>query len=138
MGFYKVAQYYYYPGWHEPGTVLEAIINRQAWESLSPELQEILRQAIIAQNTWMLAQFDAQNNFYLQKLINEENVELRPFPDEVMQTLHGYAIDVLEEVAASDPMSGKVYDSFKKFQADVSAWANISEKAFYNSIQVDV
>ena len=59
------------------------LLTGKPGESLSPELQEILRQAIIAQNTWMLAQFDAQNNFYLQKLINEENVELRPFPDEV-------------------------------------------------------
>jgi TRAP-type mannitol/chloroaromatic compound transport system substrate-binding protein len=134
MGFYKVAKFYYYPGWHEPGTVLEAIINRKAWESLTPDLQEIVRQAIIAQNTWMLAQFDAQNNFYLQKLINEEKVDLRPFPDEVMTTLHGYATDVLNELAATDPMSKKVYESFSKFQKDVAAWAEISERSFYNSI----
>lgn len=138
MGFYKVAKFYYYPGWHEPGTVLESIINRQAWEALTPDLQEILRQAIIAQNALMLAQSDAQNNFYLQKMINEENVDLRPFPDDVMKTLHGYAQDVLNEVAASDPMSKKVYDSFQKFQKEVAAWGNISEKAFYNSIQIEV
>ncbi|MCG3208549.1 MAG: Monocarboxylate 2-oxoacid-binding periplasmic protein [Anaerolineae bacterium] len=138
MGFYKVAKFYYYPGWHEPGTVLESIINRKAWDALSPDLQEVLRQAIIAQNASMLAQSDAQNNFYLQKMINEENVDLRPFPDDVMKALHGYALDVLDGVAASDPMSKKVYDSFRKFQKDVAAWGKISEKAFYNSIEVEV
>ncbi|GAB4423102.1 MAG: TRAP transporter substrate-binding protein DctP [Anaerolineae bacterium] len=138
MGFYKVAQYYYYPGWHEPGSVLELIINRQAWEGLSPDLQEIVRQAAYAQNTWMLAQFDAVNGSYLAKLVNEEGAELRPFPDDVLDTLHGYAEEVLADVAAGDAMSKKVYESFSKFQREVAGWSNVSEKAFYNGVQVEV
>ncbi|MFQ5587105.1 MAG: TRAP transporter substrate-binding protein, partial [Thermodesulfobacteriota bacterium] len=45
MGFHKVARYYYYPGWHEPGTVLEVIINRGAFARLPKELQQVVRSA---------------------------------------------------------------------------------------------
>jgi len=138
MGFQKVAQYYYYPGWHEPGSVLELLVNRDAYNAIPKDLQSIVRRAAEAQNTWMLAQFDAKNNASLQKLINEDGVELRQFPDDLMVALKGFADEVLADVAAGDPMSKKVYESFSAFQKEVAAWGNISEKAFYNLVQVEV
>lgn len=138
LGFQNVAQYYYYPGWHEPGSVLELIVNRQAWEGLSPDLQQIVRTAANAQNTWMLAQFDAQNGSALRDLVDNEGVELRQFPDEVMDGLAQAAEEVLTEVADSDPTAAKVYDSFRSFQQEVAAWGNVSERPYYNLIQTDV
>lgn len=135
MGFQKVAKYYYYPGWHEPGSVLELIINREAWESLPGDLQMIVRRAADAQNPWMLAQFDARNNGALQKLITEDGVTLRPFPEEVMTALREASLAVIEDVAANDAMSGKVWASFDAFQKGVADWGAVSEKAFYNLIQ---
>jgi len=135
MGFHKVAQYYYYPGWHEPGSVLELIVNREAWEALPVDIQLILKHMADSQNTWMLAQFDANNNAALQRMITEENVKLRPFPDEVMAALREASLEVIEEVAAGDAMSNKVWDSFRTFMDEVGQWGVVSEKAFYNLIQ---
>ena len=136
MGFNKVAQYYYYPGWHEPGSVLELLINRQAWEGLSDDLKTIVTVAAHAQNTWMLANFDAQNGNALQELA-ASGTDVRQFPDEVMSGLKSAAEEVLQEVADSDPMSAKVYDSFRNFQAEVAGWGNASEKPYYNLIQTE-
>ncbi|MCB0191081.1 MAG: TRAP transporter substrate-binding protein DctP [Anaerolineae bacterium] len=136
MGLHKAAQYYYYPGWHEPGSVLELLINRQAWESLSPDLQMIVRNAAVAQNNWMLSQFEGQNNAALKRLVNEEGVDLRPFPDDVMVGLRAAAEEVLQEVADGDPMSAKVYESFRAFQEESAQWGTISEKAYYNLVQL--
>ncbi|GAB4178746.1 MAG: TRAP transporter substrate-binding protein DctP [Geothermobacteraceae bacterium] len=130
MGFYKVAKYYYYPGWHEPGTVLETFVNKKAWESLPKDLQEIVTAAAMRSNIWMLSEFEAKNNTYLQKLINEHGVKLKKFPDEVVKTLRGYAAEVLDDIAAKDAQAKKVYESFRKFQKNVLAWSKISEKAF--------
>lgn len=135
MGFYKVAQYYYYPGWHEPGSVLELIINRSAWEELPSDIQGIIRRAADAQNPWMLARFDAQNNIYLQRMITEEGVELRRFPTDVMTALREASLEVINEVAANDPMSKKVWENFQAFEQGVADWAAVSEKAFYEDIQ---
>jgi len=130
MGFYKVAKYYYYPGWHEPGTVLETFVNKKAWDSLPKDLQEIITTAAARSNIWMLNEFEAKNNTYLQKLINEHGVKLKKFPDEVVTTMRGYAREVLEEVGNKDKQSKKIYEHYLKFQKNVRAWAKISEIAY--------
>jgi len=135
MGFHQVAKFYYYPGWHEPGTVLELQVNRQAFEALSPDLQMIVRTAAYAQNSWMLAQFDSRNLAALQQLINEEGVVLKLFPFEVMAGLRDAAEEVIQEVADSSPIARKVFESFRKFQDEMALWGNVSERAYYNLIQ---
>lgn len=132
MGFYKVARYYYYPGWHEPGTNLEFFINKGAFSKLPPDLQQIVRNAAAKVHHWMLCEFESQNNVYLQKLVNEEKVDLRPFPDEVLEKFRAYSVEVIEEIVGSDAQSKKVYDAYLSFRNQVTPWADISEKVYYS------
>jgi TRAP-type mannitol/chloroaromatic compound transport system substrate-binding protein len=135
MGFYQVAKYYYYPGWHEPGPVLEMIFNRPKFEALPDDLQEILRTACLRLNRWMMAEFDAKNGEYLKKLIEEENVQLRKFPDEVLRSLKSNTREVLSELTERDEISRRVFQSFQSFKNKVTSWTDVSEKEFYQSIQ---
>jgi len=130
MGFYKVAKYYYYPGWHEPGTVLETFVNKKAFEALPKDLQEIVTTAAMASNLWMLCESETKNNFYLEKMVKEEGVQLKMFPPDVIRKLRAYSTEVLDEIAAKDPLSKKVYESFRKFQKQHQAWGEISESAY--------
>jgi len=134
MGFYKAASYYYYPGWHEPGTCLEVMFNKKAYESLPVELQQILDAVAAETNMWSLCEFEAGNGAALQTLISEHNVNLLQFPDQLMADLRKLADETLEEEAAKDPLSRKVHDAFKKFKAQVGVWGTISEDAYYNVI----
>jgi TRAP-type mannitol/chloroaromatic compound transport system substrate-binding protein len=136
MGFYKAAKYYYYPGWHEPGSVLEIFINKKAFEKLPEDLKHIIRAAAARSNTWMLSEFESKNNKYLQKLLKEKKVRLKKFPDDVLKTFKKYAEEVIGEVTARDPMSKKVYQSFSAFQKDISQWAEVSEEAYYSGIKL--
>ncbi len=131
MGFYKVAKYYYYPGWHEPGTVLEGFVNKSAFEALPKDLQEIIKIAAVEANMWLLCEMEAKNNIYLEKMVKEEGVILKQFPPEVIAQLRKYSQEVIEEVIASDPFSKKVYESFSKFQKQQLRWSKISEQAYY-------
>jgi len=131
MGFHRIAKHYYYPGWHEPGPVLELIINKSAWEQLPKDLQAIVRAAADHANIWMLSEFESKNNAYLKKLVNEEKVDLRKFPDEVLAALKGYSEDVIREMTASDPRARKIYQAFDTFRKDVGGWAEVSEKIYY-------
>jgi len=134
MGFYQAAKYYYYPGWHEPGTYLEYFFNKQKYESLPKEFQHILDAACQETEHWCLSQFDARNGAALQTLINEKKVTLIKFPDKVLDALRKLAVETVEEEANKDPMARKVADSFKKFQKMVGTWHTVSEQAFYNTI----
>ncbi len=130
MGFYKAAKYYYYPGWHEPGTSLEVMVNQKAWDKLPKDLQAIVDAAIQKANLWMLSEFEAKNNGALQELITKHNVQLKQFPDEVLKSLKKLALEVLDEVAESDPMSRKVYDHFLKFRDNIYAWNKVTEERY--------
>jgi TRAP-type mannitol/chloroaromatic compound transport system substrate-binding protein len=132
MGFYKIAKFYYYPGWHEPGTVLETFINKKAFEGLPKDLQMVVRNAAYRANLSMLSEFESKNNTYLQKLTKKHNVMLKKFPDDVLKTFKKYTEEVLSEVSSRDKMSKKVYESFRKFQKNVSDWAEISEVAYHS------
>lgn len=134
MGFYNVAKYYYYPGWHEPGPILELIINKSKFEALPLDLQEIIRSAMYRFNAWTLGEFEAKNNLYLRKLIEEEGVILSKYPEDVLKKLKEYALEVMTEVTDKDPASKKIYESFLAFKKDMSAWSSVTEKVFYNSI----
>ena len=130
MGFYKVAKYYY-PGWHEPGTVLESFVNKSAFEALPKDLQEIVTNATIASNMWMLCESERKNNIYLDKMVKEEGVILKKIPVDVLKQLRKYSVGVLEEIVANDPMSKKVYDSFSKLQKRQLVWSKIPDRAYY-------
>jgi TRAP-type mannitol/chloroaromatic compound transport system substrate-binding protein len=129
LGLHKVAKYYYYPGWHEPGTALELIVNKKAFDALPHDLQEIIRTAAARTNIWILSEFESQNNTYLQKLINEEKVQVKEFPKEVLMELKKLAKEVAEEETAKDPQAKKVYDSMMAFKKNILEWNKKSEDA---------
>lgn len=131
MGFYKVAKYYYYPGWHEPGSGLELFVNKSKYEQLPDDLKLIIRTAAMRGNMWMLSTFESKNNTYLQKLINEHNVQLRMFPDDMLSKFKQYSEEVIQEITEKDPMSRKVYESFSKFKKSMGDWAQISEIPYH-------
>lgn len=133
FGLYKAAKYYYYPGWHEPGTTLECFISQKAMDALPEDLQSIVTNACRIANQDMLAEYTARNNTALKTLVEEHKVDLRRFPDEVIAKLRALSDEVVAEVAESDPVSKKVYESFKAFRDQVKDWHDVSERAYLNA-----
>ena len=136
FGFHEVAKYYYYPGWHEPGSMLELIVNRQSFEALPADLQAIVTYAARAANQDMLDEFTARNNAALQELVEVHGVQLRRLPDEVLLALWRGSEEVMQQLVASDPMAAKVYASFKSFYDGARAYHHISEQAYINARDV--
>ncbi len=135
MGFHQIAKYYYYPGWHETGSSLECIVNKNDFEQLSDDLKEIVRTATYRLNAYMLAEFEAKNNIYLKKIKDESDVQILPFPNEVIDGLKRISNDIYSELISSDSMSKRVYDSFWNFKENVSEWSVLSEQIFLNQVQ---
>ena len=133
FGLYKAAKYYYYPGWQEPGSAIETVINKDAFTALPEDLQLIVRAAARQANAEMLDEFTAKNNSALETLVNEHGVILKRFPDDVLAEFRASTDVVMDKVAANDPMSQKVYDSMKDFKEKVMKWSDISERAFVNA-----
>lgn len=133
FGLYKAAKHYYYPGWHEPGPVLECMVNKDAWLALPKDLQAIVSAATQAVSNRMLAEYTANNNQALNTLVTKHHVDVRRFPDDVLASLRKTSDEVVAEVAAADPLTQKVYDSYRAFRDNVMAWHDVSERAYYNA-----
>ncbi len=133
FGLNKAAKYYYYPGWHEPGSTLECIVNEGAFNSLPADLQAIVRAACAAVNSHMLAEYTARNADALTRLRNENTVSLRRFPGEVMAKLKSISVEILDELAAGDSEFARIRAAYNDFYARVRNWHDISERAWLNS-----
>ena len=133
FGLHKAAKYYYYPGWHEPGTTLECFINQKAYEALPKDLQSIVTQACRVANQDMLAEYTARNNTALATLTDKHKVQLKRLPDDVLKKLKQLSDEVIAEVAAKDALSKKVFQSFIQFREQVVAWHDVSERAYLNA-----
>ncbi|MEK9684494.1 MAG: TRAP transporter substrate-binding protein [Rhodospirillaceae bacterium] len=130
FGLYKSAKYYYFPGWHEPATVLDNFINIKAWEKLPNDLKAVVQAANTAVNQMVLSEFVARNNGALSTLVNKHKVKLRNFPDEVLQGLGKLANQVMNDIASKDPLSRAVMDDYMAFRKTASAWSSRSEGAY--------
>ncbi|MFV0478237.1 MAG: TRAP transporter substrate-binding protein [Parahaliea sp.] len=136
LGLQNVAHYYYYPGWHEPGAMLEFIVNRQSLAALPADLQAIVKYATRAANQDMLDEFTAGNNAALMQLETDYGVQLRRLPDDVLEALYAANKEVLAELVAKDPMAAKINVSFQSFYKNVRAYHRISEQAYINARDV--
>ena len=133
LGLMEVAEYYYYPGWHEPGAMLEFTVNQGAFDRLPADLQAIVEGAARATNQDMLDEFTARNNSSLTSLLDEYETKLRPLPDDVMDILHSNAVIALDKLKEDDPMAAKISASYEDFLDGVRTYHEISERAYLNA-----
>lgn len=130
FGFHTIADYYYFPGIHEPGTVLSLGLNLDLWNDMDDWEQAIFRDAAESENGYMWAEFNAQNARALEVLVGQHGVKLRRFGDDILREMHKVSRQVLEETAAEDALTRRVYDSFKASLERQSFYGEISERAF--------
>lgn len=134
LGLDQAAQYYYYPGWQEPGTAFELIINKQAWDSLPADLQRLIETTAAATDIKVLSRFEAANAETLARLRAEGKVELVPFPDEVLRALEEMTAQTLTEIVAADPVAAKVYARYHAFQQSLEDWREITAGAMRDAL----
>lgn len=136
LGLHNTARYYYYPGWHEPGTTLDFGFNRKAYEALPVDLRRTLDHAAAAVQVYGLTEYHAKNAIALGRLKVEfkGKVEVLQLPVPVLRDLKKLATTVVRGESEKTPMARKVHASFTKFQALVGPWDHIAEGAYHQLV----
>lgn len=129
LGFFKIAPWYYYPGWWEAGPALSLYVNRTAWDALPAAYREVLRSACADSCGWMLARYDALNPPALQRLLAQD-VKLRPFPEDLMREAQRVSTQMLEDFAAADAGFRAVYDHWRAFRDATRTWHGGAELSY--------
>jgi TRAP-type mannitol/chloroaromatic compound transport system substrate-binding protein len=130
LGLDKAAGYYYYPGFHEPGTSATLGINKALWDSLAPSDRALIEAAAAAELTRSLAEYNAENLKALRRLRADERIKIRRFSDELIKTFGKLSKEVITDTAGKDPLTRKVADSYTSFLADMMDWEELSERGY--------
>ncbi len=131
LGFYKVAPFYYAPGWWEPGPQLSFYIGLKEWEKLPKSYQAAVEAATFEAHVTMQAEYDARNPAALARLL-KNGVKLRTFSDEIMEASYKAAVEVMDEEAKKNPKFKKIYDPWKRFRQDQNTWNSVCEDPMQN------
>ena len=136
LGLHKTARYYYYPGWHEPGTPIEFAFNKKAYEALPVDLRRTLDHAVAAVSVSGFTDFHAKNAMALARLRAEfkGKVEVIQIPAPVLRDLKKLAAEVVKEDSEKTPLARKVHASFAKFQALLGPWDHVAEGAYHQLV----
>ncbi|MDA7982239.1 MAG: TRAP transporter substrate-binding protein [Alphaproteobacteria bacterium] len=127
MKFYEAARYYYYPGVHEPGTVLSFGINASLWGRFSRSDRALFEACARAENNTMLAEFNAKNGAALTRLIEDQGVELREFSDAIYDAFATAADEVFEETRQHSPLANRIHESFLASRNEVSRYIELND-----------
>jgi len=131
LGFYKVAKYYYTPGWWEGQAQLSAYVNLGEWEKLPRSYQAILTAACAEGNGWMVGKYDTDNVAALRRLI-ANGTQLRAFSKEILDACYNAAQEFYGETSAKNAKFKTVYEAWKKFLDDQHQWFRVVEQTFDN------
>jgi TRAP-type mannitol/chloroaromatic compound transport system substrate-binding protein len=138
LGLHQASRYYYYPGWHEPGSINEFGFNKKAYDALPTDLRVILDHATAAVLVYSLTDFHTKNAIALGRLKSEfkGKVEVLALPAPVLRDFKKLAIQVVHEESEKTPIARRVHASFTKFQALVGPWDHVAEGAYHQFVGV--
>ena len=122
LGFHKVCKYNYFPGWHQPVTHLELVLNKDTWNNMSPRQQAVMELAVRAVTTYSLGRSTAVQG---KAIVDNASrgVNNMVYSQEVLDLIHQTWLKVIEEETAKDPMLKKVWEDYKAYMAEYDPWA---------------
>ena len=130
MKFYEAAKYYYYPGFHEPGSQISFGLNKSWWSKLSKNDQVLIQAACNEENARQMAETTYNNGIYLTKLIKDHGVKLKKFSDEIYDSFGKASAEVFAETRAHDPLTAEIYDSFASARTDIGGWTGYADAPY--------
>ena len=130
MKFYEAAKYYYFPGMHEPASMLAVGMNKSWWDGLSKTDQAVIKAAATQEDSRMMSEYNAKNGAALDKLITEQGVQVREFNDDVYDAFGEAAEEVFDEVRAHSDLANRIHESFAATRKDVGRWMNLSDQPY--------
>ena len=122
FGFYQVAKFYYFPGWHQQATFLELYLNKKKFDSLSDQQKAIIEQACGSLMSDVIAEGEATQFKAMREMQDKHGVQIKAWSPEIMAAMQKNWNEVIAEESAANPQFKKVWDSYSKFRADYAIW----------------
>jgi TRAP-type mannitol/chloroaromatic compound transport system substrate-binding protein len=129
LGLYRIAPFYYGPGFNKPNGTGECLVNLKVWEALDGELKAVIAHACAAEASFALSEMERLNADALAAMIERNNVQLRSFSLDIVAAARRQAADILGELATKSDVARRVHDSYSAFRSRTAAWSRVSLRA---------
>ena len=124
LGFYQIAKYNYFPGWHQQVSISELLMNKGEWDKLSKQNQRLISVALGHQVMYTYAETEAQNFGAMAEMGSKYGVTLKRWPDSTLKKFETAWLEVVQEESAKDPLFKKVADHFYAFRKQYKTWGD--------------
>ena len=125
LGFHKIAKYNYFPGWHQPSTLFELLVNKDVWEDLDEKAQKQIEVACLANITTNLAEGEATNYAAMVDNVENNGVIIKQWPPEMLEAFEGAWNEVVAELAEGDPFFQEVWNDLQEYRTGYKTWTSI-------------
>ncbi len=124
LGFYNIASYNYFPGWHQPATMFELLINNDVWNDLDEISHRQIETACMANITSNYAEGEAVNYAAMIQNTEEHGVTISQWPDEMLDAFETAWNEVAAELAAEDEFFAEVWADLQDFREGYQVWSD--------------
>jgi TRAP-type mannitol/chloroaromatic compound transport system substrate-binding protein len=125
LGFHKIAKYNYFPGWHQPATLFELLVNKDVWEDLDEMAQNQIRVACLATLTTNYAEGEATNYAAMVENVEKNGVTIKQWSPEILASFESAWEEVVAELSADDPFFQEVWGDLQDYRAGYKTWSTI-------------
>ncbi len=121
LGFYQIAKFNYFPGWHQQSSIGELLMNKAGWDGLSKQQQAIISIACGDSITWSNTRSEALQFEAMNKLKAKGVTSVR-WSDADLDILRKTWEEVMVEMSANDPLFKEIAESYSSFRAKYKIW----------------
>ncbi|MEO0678690.1 MAG: C4-dicarboxylate ABC transporter, partial [Pseudomonadota bacterium] len=122
LGFYQIAKFNYFPGWHQPATMFELLVNMDRWNDLDEIAQNQIETACLANVTTNYAEGEATNYAAMVSNSEENGVTIKNWTPEQLDVFESTWNEVALELAAEDEFFARVWDDLQEYRAGYKIW----------------
>ncbi len=125
-GLHQHAPFYYAPGFNKPNGASELLVSERAWSLLDADLRAIVSEAARAEHALGLADAHQENAAALTRILQTGNVQLEAFPVEIMNAARAAADDLMDEIAGTSELAGRIVASYREAATELRGWSALS------------
>lgn len=125
LGFYKIAKYNYFPGWHQQATWVDVLINKDKWNGLSKGQQKLIEMVSMACVTQCIAVGEGTQGAVIKENVEKRGVKNMYWSEDMLEVFKKKWEEVASEMSAKDPFFKKAFDDLEAFRAEYKYWQSL-------------
>ena len=134
LGYQQVAKNYYWPGVGEPSSAEECGVNQAAFDGLPDDLKQVVSLACESLYNPVWTEYTTKHAAALQKLVADEGVQVKMFPEDVITAMGTAAAEVIDELRQNDDeLVRRITESFVAYRDSVGGYMVYADNGQMNA-----